>query len=61
MMYDTLHAMKACIDRSGVTGKPDDLQKDRDRIRGCFGESKRGCFRQQCSRIVLAFLPDLGI
>jgi branched-chain amino acid transport system substrate-binding protein len=40
MMYDTLHAMKACIDRSGVTGKPDDLQKDRDRIRGCFGALK---------------------
>jgi branched-chain amino acid transport system substrate-binding protein len=39
-MYDTLHAMRACVERTGVTGKPDDLQKDRDRIRDCFAGLK---------------------
>jgi branched-chain amino acid transport system substrate-binding protein len=32
--------MKSCLERTGVTGKPDDLQKDRDRIRECFASLK---------------------
>ncbi len=40
MMYATLHVMKACVDKTGVTGKPDDLQKDRERIRDCFASLK---------------------
>ena len=40
MMYDTLHAVRACVERTGVTGKPDDLQKDRDKLRDCFAGLK---------------------
>lgn len=36
LMYDTFFIMKTCIEKSGVTNKPDDLAADRDRIRGCL-------------------------
>ncbi len=40
LMYDTVMLMKHCVDTKGVTGKPDDLVADRERIRACLSEVK---------------------
>jgi branched-chain amino acid transport system substrate-binding protein len=40
LMYDTMNLVKTCIDKSGVTNKPDELAADRDRIRGCLADVK---------------------
>jgi len=40
LMYDSLHIMKGCIEQAGVTNKPDDLGKDRERIRECWAGLK---------------------
>ena len=34
--YDIIYAYKHCIETSGVTNNPSDLDADRDRIRGCL-------------------------
>jgi len=36
LMYDSLFIMKQCIETSGVTNKPADLARDRERIRECL-------------------------
>ena len=36
LMYDTVHADKTCIEKSGVTNKPEDLAADRARIKDCL-------------------------
>lgn len=36
LMFDSFFLMKTCIEKSGVTNKPEDLAADRDRIRGCL-------------------------
>ena len=38
--YDIIYSYKYCIEKSGVTNKPADLDADRDRIRGCLAELK---------------------
>lgn len=40
LMYDSLHILKMCIEKTGVTNKPDDLAADRDRIRQCWADLK---------------------
>ncbi len=32
-MYDTIHIMRYIVGKAGLSGKPDDLQKDREKIR----------------------------
>lgn len=36
LMYDSVMLMKMCIEKSGVTNKPDDLVADRERIKDCL-------------------------
>lgn len=36
LIYDTMMMMKMCVEKHGVTNKPDDLAADRDKIRQCF-------------------------
>ena len=38
--YDIIYSYKFCIEKSGVTNKPADLDSDRDKIRGCLAEMK---------------------
>lgn len=38
--YDIIYSYKHCIEQSGVTNKPSDLDADRDRIRGCLQNLK---------------------
>lgn len=38
--YDIVYAYKHCIEKSGVTNKPADLDADRDRIRQCLAGLK---------------------
>lgn len=38
--YDIIYAYQHCIETSGVTNKPSDLDADRDRIRGCLAGLK---------------------
>ena len=38
--YDIIYSYKHCIEESGVTNKPADLDSDRDKIRGCLGKLK---------------------
>ena len=38
--YDIVYSFKHCIEKSGVTNKPADLEKDRDRMRECLGTLK---------------------
>jgi len=38
--YDNMYAYKHCIETSGVTNKPGDLDSDRDKIRGCLADMK---------------------
>jgi branched-chain amino acid transport system substrate-binding protein len=40
LMYDSLHILKMCIEKTGVTNKPDDLAADRERIRQCWADLK---------------------
>ena len=40
LIYDTLHILKMCVEKTGVTNKPDDLAADRERIRGCWADLK---------------------
>ena len=36
LIYDSLHIAKQCIEKTGVTNKPDDLARDRERIKDCW-------------------------
>jgi branched-chain amino acid transport system substrate-binding protein len=38
--YDIIYSYKHCIETSGVTNNPNDLDADRDRIRGCLAGLK---------------------
>jgi branched-chain amino acid transport system substrate-binding protein len=38
--YDIIYSYKYCIEKSGVTNKPEDLAADRDRMRDCLGQLK---------------------
>jgi branched-chain amino acid transport system substrate-binding protein len=38
--YDIVYSFKYCLEKSGVTNKPADLDKDRDRMRECLGTLK---------------------
>jgi branched-chain amino acid transport system substrate-binding protein len=40
LMYDTIMLAKTCIEKSGVTNKPDDLAADRERIKDCLAQVK---------------------
>lgn len=40
LMYDSMMLMKTCIERSGVTNKPEDLAEDRTRIKDCLSSVK---------------------
>jgi branched-chain amino acid transport system substrate-binding protein len=40
LMYDTVNLMKMCIEKSGVTNKPEDLAADRGRIKDCLAQVK---------------------
>lgn len=39
-MYDQLFIAKMCIETTGVTNKPDDLESDRDKLAKCWGGLK---------------------
>src|SRR5439155_973175 len=39
-MYDQLFIAKTCIETSGVTNKPDDLESDRDKLAKCWAGLK---------------------
>jgi len=39
--YDIVYSYKHCIEQSGVTNKPADLEADRDRIRKCLAGLKK--------------------
>src|SRR5262245_3966946 len=38
--YDIIYSYKHCIEASGVTNNPSDLDADRDKIRGCLADLK---------------------
>lgn len=38
--YDSIYALKHCIETNGVTNKPGDLEADRDKIRQCWAGLK---------------------
>lgn len=40
LMYDTIMLTKTCIEKSGVTNKPEDLAADRARIKDCLAQVK---------------------
>ena len=40
LMYDTLDIVRMCAEKSGLSGKPDDLDKDRERMRDCLARVK---------------------
>jgi branched-chain amino acid transport system substrate-binding protein len=40
LMYDSVFLLKTCIEKSGVTNKPDDLAGDRERIKDCLAQAK---------------------
>ena len=38
--YDIIYSYKHCIEKSGVTNKPAELEQDRDKMRDCLGKLK---------------------
>ena len=38
--YDIIYSYKYCIEKSGVTNKPAELEQDRDKMRDCLGKLK---------------------
>ena len=38
--YDIIYSYKYCIEQSGVTNKPAELEQDRDKMRDCLGRLK---------------------
>ena len=38
--YDIIYSYKYCIEQSGVTNKPTELDQDRDKMRDCLGKLK---------------------
>jgi branched-chain amino acid transport system substrate-binding protein len=40
LMYDTIMLTKTCIEKSGLTNKPEDLVADRARIKDCLAQVK---------------------
>jgi branched-chain amino acid transport system substrate-binding protein len=38
--YDIIYSYKYCMEKSGVTNKPSDIDSDRDKIRDCLGGLK---------------------
>ena len=40
LMYDTLDIVRSCAEKGGLSGKPDDLEKDRERMRDCLAKVK---------------------
>jgi len=38
--YDIIYSYKHCIEQSGVTNKPSDVDADREKIRGCLAKLK---------------------
>jgi branched-chain amino acid transport system substrate-binding protein len=40
LLYDTVMLMKMCVDKSGVTNKPEYIEADRNRIKDCLAEVK---------------------
>lgn len=38
--YDIIYSYKHCIEKSGVTNKPAELDQDRDKMRDCLGKLK---------------------
>ncbi|MGH2392926.1 MAG: ABC transporter substrate-binding protein [Candidatus Limnocylindria bacterium] len=40
LMYDTLDIVRSCAEKSGLSGKPDDLDRDRERMRDCLAKIK---------------------
>ena len=38
--YDIIYSYKHCIEKSGVTNKPAELDQDRDKMRDCLGQLK---------------------
>jgi len=38
--YDIIYSYKYCIEKSGVTNKPAELEQDRDKMRDCLGRLK---------------------
>ena len=38
--YDIIYSYKHCIEKSGVTNKPGDLEADRNKMRECLGGLK---------------------
>lgn len=40
LMYDTLDIVRNCAEKSALSGKPDDLEKDRERMRDCLARVK---------------------
>ncbi len=38
--YDIIYSYKFCIEKSGVTNKPAELDQDRDKMRDCLGKLK---------------------
>ena len=39
-MHDTLDIVRSCAEKGGLSGKPDDLEKDRERMRDCLAKVK---------------------
>ena len=40
LMYDTLDIVRACAEKGGLTGKADELDRDRERMRDCLARVK---------------------
>lgn len=40
LMYDSIMLTHMCIEKSGVTNKPEDLAADRERIKDCLAQAK---------------------
>ena len=40
LIYDSLFITKQCIEKAGVTNQPDDLARDRERLKDCWTSVK---------------------